>query len=66
MWSTEITCEQGTFVPAYDKVFEGRYILTDGVGVWRKAVLDGGENKKFYRIPAWDNLIVDGDDVTWL
>ncbi|MFB7470567.1 hypothetical protein [Kitasatospora sp. NPDC056184] len=66
MWSTDITCEQGTFVPAYDKVFEGSYTLTDGIGVWRKAVLGGGENKKFYRIPAWDNLIVDGDDVTWL
>ncbi|QCX74638.1 hypothetical protein C9F11_04675 [Streptomyces sp. YIM 121038] len=66
MWSTDITCEQGTFVPAHDKVYEGRYTLTDGVGVWRKDVLGGGENKKFYRIPAWDNLIVDGDDVTWL
>ncbi|MGA5134749.1 YncE family protein [Streptomyces olivoreticuli] len=66
MWSTDTTCEQGTFVPAYDKGYEGRYTLTDGVGVWRKGVLGSGENKKFYRIPAWDNLIVDGDDVTWL
>ncbi|MFE2722574.1 hypothetical protein [Kitasatospora sp. NPDC059327] len=23
MWSTDVTCEQGTFVPAYDKVYEG-------------------------------------------
>ncbi|WP_369382961.1 hypothetical protein [Streptomyces sp. cg36] len=66
MWSTEVTCEQGTFVPAYDKVYEGRYTLTDGVGVWRRSELGGGESKKFYRVPAWDNLIVDGDDVTWL
>ncbi|MFE1876769.1 WD40 repeat domain-containing protein [Streptomyces sp. NPDC059496] len=66
MWSTDVTCEQGAFVPAYDKVYEGSYTLTDGVGVWRKAVLGGGESKKFYRIPSWDNLIVDGDDVTWL
>ncbi|MFD4907857.1 YncE family protein [Kitasatospora purpeofusca] len=64
MWSTNAVCEQDTFVPAYDKVYEGRYDLTDGVGVWRKNII--GEYKKFYRIPAWDNLIVDGDDVTWL
>ncbi|GLX42124.1 hypothetical protein Sros01_81960 [Streptomyces roseochromogenus] len=64
MWSTNAVCEQDTFVPAYDKVYEGRYTLTDGVGVWRKSIV-GGENKKFYRIPAWGDLIVDGDDATW-
>ncbi|MFG2407117.1 WD40 repeat domain-containing protein [Streptomyces brevispora] len=53
---------KGTGVPQSDKTIEGGYRLIDD-GVWRPWSLSG--YKYFYRIPDWENLLVDGDDLTW-
>lgn len=55
------TTAKGTQVPPSDQTVEGRYRLIDGV--WRLSVT--GSYKYFYRIPDWENTLVDGDDLTW-
>jgi DNA-binding beta-propeller fold protein YncE len=56
------TIAKDTGVPRSDKTIEGGYRLIDD-GVWRPWSLSS--YKYFYRIPDWENLLVDGDDLTW-
>ncbi|MEV7189714.1 hypothetical protein [Kitasatospora sp. NPDC093102] len=64
MWPDSATPAK-TLVPAPDNTHEGRYTFNEQAKIWYKADWPFGEYKHFYRIPAWNNALVDGDDLTW-
>ncbi|MFI9783136.1 hypothetical protein ACIHEI_06425 [Kitasatospora sp. NPDC051984] len=70
MKATDAFYDKGTHIPAYDKVYQGRYELLESYensengGRWHKTFL-GGEYKYFYRIPSWGGVLIDGDQITW-